>query len=424
MAEEKHDPYAALRVDAYRKYILGWFIAVLGTRIQSIAIGWEMYQRTGEALSLGLVGLMQAIPTILFALPAGYLADRFNRRNLMVWSLAGVTLSSLGLAALSYLHGPTNLMYALLFVDTTFLMIGRPARIAMVPQLVPRAVFPNAVTWNMSLMQITSVVGPALGGFILVWSVQSAYLICAGGSLLFIVWLLQLDFQQGETRRAEPPSVQTLMAGVQFLMRERVLLVIISLDLFAVLLGGAVFLLPIYANDILKVGAQGFGWLNAAPAVGSLLMALVLSHATPMRHAGRNLLLSVAGFGVATIIFGLSQSFWLSLFMLFLTGVFDNVSVVIRHTMVQLLTPDHMRGRVSAVNSVFIGASNDLGGLESGVVAHWFGPVASVVSGGIGTLVVVAVMGAISPRLRALGALNEIKPTEEGEKEKVVNAPV
>lgn len=412
---EKHDPYAAFRVAAYRKYVIGWLIAALGTRIQTVAIGWEMYQRTGEALSLGLVGLMQAIPTMLLALPAGYIADRFNRRNIVALSLAGMTLTSIGLAALSYYQGPTRLMYALLFLDATFVMFGRPARIALVPQIVPRAIFPNAVTWNMSLMQITSVTGPALGGFILAWSVPAAYVICAMGSLLFIIWLLQLDFQDVTEKNIEAPSFQTILAGIGFLCHERVLLVIITLDLFAVLFGGAVYLLPIFAEDILNVGAQGFGWLNTAPAIGSLCMALLLTHLPPMRRAGRNMLLAVAGFGVATIVFGFSNIFWLSMVMLFLTGALDNISMVIRHTLLQLMTPDRMRGRVSAVNSVFIGASNELGGLESGLVAHWFGPVVSVVSGGIGTIVVVLTMAVVSPALRALGTLGGVRPTEEKE---------
>lgn len=414
-AEEKHDPYAAFRITGYRKYLIGWFIAALGTRIQTVTIAWEMYQRTGEALSLGLVGLMQAIPTMLLALPAGYMADRFDRRNIVAVSLAGMTLSSLGLAALSYYQGPNGLMYALLFLDATFVMFGRPARVALIPQIVPRAVFPNAVTWNMSLMQITSVAGPAMGGFILAWSVPAAYVICAAGSLLFIIWLFQLDFRFAPHKKTEAASLETLLAGIGFLWRERALLAIISLDLFAVLLGGAVYLLPIFAADILHVGATGFGWLNAAPAIGSFCMALLLTHLPPMRRAGRNLLLAVAGFGAATIVFGLSNVFWLSMLMLFLTGAFDNISVVIRHTLLQLLTPDRMRGRVSAVNSVFIGASNDLGGLESGLVAHWFGPVVSVVSGGIGTMAVVGVMAVVAPAMRALGTLTKARPAEEEE---------
>ena len=408
-----HDPYAAFRVATYRKYLAGSFVATLGTRIQVVAIGWEMYQRTGEALALGLVGLVQAVPMILFALPAGYIADHFNRRNVIVFSLMGMTLTSLGLAALSYIQGPPLIMYSLLFVDATFVIVGRPSRMALVAQIVPRAVFPNAVTWNMSLMQITWVTGPAIGGFVLAWSIPAAYLSCATSSLLFIMCMLQLGFHDADQQKSKAVSLQTVLAGIRFLRQERTLLSIISLDLFAVLFGGAVYLLPIFAEDILQVGAKGFGWLNAASAVGSLCMALLLAHLPPMQRAGRNLLLAVAGFGVAMIIFGLSKAFSLSLLMLFLTGALDNVSMVVRHTLLQLLTPDRMRGRVSAVNSVFISASNELGGLESGLVAHWFGPVFSVVSGGIGTILIVVTMGIASPALRSLGALDRARPADD-----------
>ncbi len=370
-----------------------------------MAIGWEMYQRTGEALSLGLVGLTKAIPAILLALPAGFIADRYNRLHVVTLSVVGMTVTSLGLAALSYFEGPTDVMYLLLFLDAAFVMFGRPARVALLPQIVPRETFANAVTWNMSLFQITSVAGPAIGGFILLWNIPAAYVICATSSLLFIIWLQRLPFHHVPEKQTEPASLRTVLAGIGFLWRKRLLLTIISLDLFAILLGGAVYLLPIFAEDILHVDARGFGWLNAAPAVGSFCMAILLAHLPPMSKAGSNMLLAVAGFGLATIVFGISESFWLSMLMLFLTGALDNISMVIRHTLLQLLTPDRMRGRVSAVSSVFIGASNELGGLESGLVAHWFGPVFSVVSGGIGTIAVVTTMAVISPALRMLGSL-------------------
>ncbi len=413
----KHDPYAAFRIRNYRLYIIGWFIALVGTRIQSIAIAWEMYQRTGEALSLGLVGLAQALPTMALALPAGFLADKFNRTRLVMFSLAAMTLTSLALAGLSLAQGSIAWMYFFLFLDAAAVMIGRPARTALVPQLVPAEVFPNAVTWNTSMMQIASVLGPALGGVIVAFNVPLAYVITAASSLLFLGMLVRLNFRF-DTRPVGGASLQTLLAGIQFVWKTRIILTMISLDLFAVLLGGAVYLLPIYAEDILQVGATGFGWLRAAPAIGAFCMAMLMVYLPPMKHAGRALLLNVAGFGVATIIFGISKSFWLSFAMLFLTGAFDNVSMIVRQTLQQLLTPDHMRGRVSAVSSVFVGASNELGGLESGLVAHWFGPVVSVVSGGIGTLLVVAGAALLSPRLRNFGALHDARPEED-----VVRAP-
>lgn len=399
-----HDPYAAFRVPAYRSYLLGWIIAMLGTRIQSVAIGWEMYQRTGDALALGMVGLAQALPTMAFAIPAGYLADKFNRPKLMMVSLGLMTLTSAALAALSYRQGSVAAMYIFLFLDATAVTLGRPARSALMPQLVPTKVFPNAVMWNTSLMQLSAVVGPALGGLVVAYSVPLAYVIAAASSVVYMLMLARLRFEH-DVKAVGAATFQTLVAGIRFVFEKRIILVMISLDMFAVLLGGAVYLLPIFAEDILQVGATGFGWLRAAPAVGALVMAILLIYLPPMQRAGRTLLLSVAAFGVATVVFGLSNSFWLSFFMLFLTGAFDNVSMVIRQTLLQLLTPDHMRGRVSAVNSIFIGASNELGGLESGVVAHYFGPVFSVVSGGIGTLLVVGATAIASPELRCFGPL-------------------
>lgn len=384
----------------------------MGNQIQSIAIGWEIYQRTGQALSLGLVGLAQAVPTIVLALPAGFLADRFDRRRVVVLSMLGTTLTSLGLLALSLGDGPILLMYALLVLDATATCLGRPARTALVPLLVPRDVFPIAVTWNTSLMQMAWVVGPALGGFVVMYSVPAAYGLSAASTLVFVVLLTRVDFR-AEPESAEPASVTTLLAGIRYVWRTRLILSLMALDMFAVLLGGAVYLLPIYAEDILRVGPQGFGWLRAAPGVGAFCMAILLAYLPPMRRAGRNLLFAVAGFGAATIVFGFSQSFWLSLAMLFLTGAFDNVSMVVRHTLVQLLTTNRMRGRVLAVNYVFIGASNELGGMESGLVAHWFGPVVSVVSGGIGTLFVVLGTAAGVPGLRRFGALHEARPEED-----------
>jgi len=398
------DPYAAFRSQAYRFYTIGWFVAMIGTRIQSVAIAWEMYQRTGDALSLGLVGLAQALPTMLLALPAGYLADRFNRAKLVMLSLVLMTLSSIALAILSFNNGTVGLMYIFLFLDAAAVILGRPARVAMMPQLVPATSFPNAVMWNTSMMQFTSVLGPALGGLVVAWSVPSAYVFAAASSLLYLLMIARLKLPP-ESKPIGAASFKALGAGMQFVWNKRIIFTMISLDMFAVLLGGAVYLLPIFAEDILNVGASGFGWLRAAPAVGAVILGVGMVYLPPMQRAGRMLLVCVAAFGVATIVFGISKSFWLSFVMLALTGAFDNVSMVIRQTLLQLLTPDEMRGRVSAVSSIFVGASNELGGFESGVVAQYFGPVFSVVSGGIGTILVVIAAGLLSPELRGYGAL-------------------
>ena len=401
--------FDAFRWPAFRRYTIAWLFTSMGTRVQSVAIGWEMYARTGEALSLGIVGLMQALPTIALALPAGALADRMDRKRLMMISLGAMTVTSLGLALVAATDGATWLMYTILLLDASAVILGRPARVALVPGLVPRKVFPNAATWNIALMQISSVVGPAIGGMIVTVSVPVAFVVAAGSSLAFLVAVSAIKVRP--VRRPVVVSAGShLLEGIRFVSRARVILVTISLDLFAVLLGGAVYLLPVFAEDVFEVGARGFGLLRSAPAWGAMVMALGLALLPPIRRAGWALLLSVAAFGVATIVFGLTDSFWVAFAMLVLTGAFDNVSMVIRHTLQQLLTPDAMRGRVAAVTSIFVGASNELGGLESGVVAHWFGPVVSVVSGGIGTLVVVAAAALGSPKLRAIDRLADVEP--------------
>ncbi|MBT5056749.1 MAG: MFS transporter [Gemmatimonadetes bacterium] len=407
-------PYAVFRIASYRDFTLGSLATRVGTRLQSVAMGWDVYQRTGEPLALGLVGLIQVIPAILLALPAGWLADRFDRQRIILLSLAGMTLTSAGLALQSYAEAPIATLYGLLFIDAVAGTMGRPARTAILPRIVPRSLFPRAVTWNMSLFQLAAVIGPGVGGFVVAWSIPAAYAIAAISSALFALVVMRLpagcgipEVESGDAGGGS--SLSTLFDGVRYVWRTRVLLAILSLDMFAVLLGGAVFLLPIFAEDILRVGATGLGWLHAAPAMGALLTALAMTHLPPLPRAGRALLICVGGFGVATIIFGLSTSLPVSLVMLFLTGAFDQVSMVVRHTMVQLITPDAMRGRVSAVNGVFVSTSNELGGFESGLVAHWFGPIVAVVSGGIGTIFVVAVMTVASRQLRGFGSLGDIR---------------
>ncbi len=402
-------PYEAFRHAAFRRWLFGSLFVHIGTAGQSVAIGWQIYSRTDDPLALGMVGLVQAAPMLLLTLPAGYLADRFNRRKLLMLSMAGATLTSLALAGLAVGQGPIWLMYLVLLMDSSVLRLGGPARTAMLPLLVPPEVFENSVKWRTSLMQMSGLVGPALGGFVVAWSVPGAYLIAACSSMAMIGLLTTLKLRpQAPSPRG--PMLAQLAEGIRFVWHHKLVLGPISLDMFAVLLGGAVYLLPIYARDILGVDETGFGFLRAAPAAGAMCMGLLLAHLPPMRKAGRTLLLSVAGFGAVTIVFGISTSFWLSLAMLFLTGVFDNVSVVIRHTLVQMVTPDEMRGRVSAVNSIFIGSSNELGGFESGLVARLFGPVVSVVSGGIGCIGVVGLWAALFPRLRRFGMLSEARP--------------
>jgi MFS family permease len=410
--EPRHDPYAAFRFPAYRAYMIGSLVSLVGTRVQAVAIGWDIYDRTGEALALGIVGAVQAVPMIGLALPAGWLADHFSRKGLIVACLLGTSLTSLMLAGISAVEGSVAWMYAVLLLDSAFLAIARPARQAVLPGLVPKAIFANALAWRSSLFQIASIIGPAVGGVVIIFSVASAYVLSAATTLIFAALFARVALPQIIISGGRP-TVASLLGGVTFMWKNRTVLAATLLDLFAVLLGGATYLLPIFAADILNVGKTGFGLLHAAPAAGSLAMALLLTHVPPMKRAGRNLLLTVVGFGLATIVFGLSRNYLLSWAMLFLTGFFDNVSVIIRHSLVQMLTPDHMRGRVSAVNGVFISSSNELGGVESSLVAHWFGPVISVVSGGVGTIVVVALTAWLAPGLRRLGRIEHLTPTED-----------
>ena len=410
---EPRDPYIALKVPLFRRYLITSYLVSLGTAGQGLAIGWEMYDRTGQAFALGMVGLVQAVPMLLFTLPAGYLADVFDRRKLMMLSLAGATISSIGLAICSWYRVPDVWMYVVLFVDSVFIRLGWPARAAIMPLLVPEGIFENAVKWRTSFQQITGIAGPALGGVVIAYNLQAAYLLSALSSAVFIVFLTTMRLPSAP-RSPRGNMLGQVGEGVRFVWNQKLLLGASSLDLFAVLLGGAVYLLPIFARDILDPAAVGLspeaalGWLRAAPAVGAFFTALLMAHLPSIQRSGRTLFACVAGFGIATIVFGLSENFWLSMLALSFTGAFDNVSMVVRHVILQLSTPNEMRGRVSAVNAIFIGSSNELGGFESGTVAHLFTPVISVVSGGIGTLLVVAGWTGLFPALRDLGPLSSL----------------
>ncbi|AGY59603.1 MFS transporter [Gloeobacter kilaueensis] len=406
-----HDPYAALRSRDYRLYACGSMAAVLGQQVQAVAVGWELYERTHSTLLLGWVGLVQALPPILLSLPAGQVADRYDRQRVIMVAQTVVALAALGLSLLSALHGAVMLIYGCLLISALARAFSGPANSALLPQLVPPAALANAVTWRSSWFQVGSVIGPALGGLVIAWqkSAAFAYVLTVACAFSFLLFTAALRPQYRPPARAkEAISFRSLVGGLSFIWSNQIILATITLDLFAVLLGGATTLLPVYAKDILHVGPVGLGWLRAAPSVGALAMAIVLAYLPPMRRAGLTLLLAVSGFGVATIVFGLSHNFYLSLAMLALTGVFDNISVVVRSTLLQLLTPDAMRGRVLAVNFVFVSASNEIGGFESGLVAEWFGPILSVVGGGIGTLVVVLAVAWLWPQVRRLGSLSEL----------------
>jgi MFS family permease len=396
-----HDPYAALRLKSFRFYLAGNLLAIFGMQMQTVAVQWEIYERTHSPLALGLVGLVQFLPVICLTVPAGHEADRSHRKVIVMVAMLLLASCSLVLAWVSITESDIAGMYLALLLSGAARAFLQPAKASLLPHIVPREVFSNAVTWNMSGFQVAAILGPAASGQIIGYTKMAwpVYLIDASATLIFFVRLALVHVPRHASAAAGRTG-EALLAGFRFVRRNKIILAAITLDMFAVLLGGAVALLPVYAEDILHVGARGLGWLRTMPAVGALVLSFVLAHRPPQAHAGKTLLWAVAGFGAATIVFGVSKSYSLSLLMLFLTGAFDIVSVVIRHTLVQLLTPDEMRGRVSAINSVFIGASNELGAFESGLVAQMFSPAISVVSGGVGTLLVVLAVAWLWPDLR------------------------
>jgi MFS family permease len=401
-----HDSYAALRLGGFRRYLAGNVVSVLGMQMQTVAVGWEVYEKTGSPLKLGYVGLAQFLPLVLLALPAGHVADNFNRKRIVMAAQAVMAACSLALAVNSLRHGPVWVVYGCLLLNGVARAFQNPAKSSLMPQIVPRPAFGNAVSWNSGGFELASMSGPAVGGA-LIAVFRSAMFVYVGNAVAALTFLTLLAGIRYERRAGErnPLTLESLAAGFKFVRRTEVVLGAMTLDMFAVLLGGATMLMPVYAKDILHVGPRGLGWLMAAPSIGAFTTAMLLAHRPPMQKAGRSLLLAVTGFGAATIVFGLSTNFWLSISMLLLLGVFDSVSVVVRHTLVQVLTPDEMRGRVSAINGLFIGTSNELGGFESGLVAGLFGPVVSVVAGGVGTLVVVLTVALVWPKLRRYGAL-------------------
>lgn len=407
------DPYAAWRCPDYRFYSVGWFLLAFSKQVETLAVGVYLYDRTKDAMALGWIGLIQAMPVLLLAIFAGQMADRFDRRRIILIMTTVGTIVSVGLYWAALHQMAVGWIYLLLGIGAISQALGSPARSSLLPQVVPAELFSNAVTWNSSIFQIASMTGPAIGGLIL--GAEKNAPAAFGAVCLFrllSVAAIALVRSRSPDRTGESISVESLLAGIRFVARTKLILATISLDLFAVLLGGATYLLPIVAEDILKVDTRALGVLRSSEAIGAVVMGLLMAHLPPMRHAGRAMLWAVAGFGAATTVLGISTCYWLSVAMMFLLGALDNISVVVRHTLVQTLTPDAMRGRVSAVNNVFIVASNDLGGLESGFVAGLVGAPFSIISGGIGAIL--AVLGAawMWPQILALGSLTDLRPAE------------
>jgi MFS family permease len=427
MSASKPDPYGALRFPGYRYFVVGRVFYVLAVQMQTVAVSWQIYQRLHAslhqaALALGYIGLVQVIPVILFSLPAGNVADRFNRRTIAMATQLLFGICSMTLLWLSHTDAPVRDYYVVLFVAGIGRAFTTPAVTALYSTLVPRALLANASAWNSTIFQTAGMAGPALGGFIVAQAgPHVSYLVNLGCAAVGFGLFIFVEPLRQALEKRPPITLDSLLSGVRFVFGTRLLVAMFCLDLFAVLLGGATALLPIFANDILHGGASAYGLLRAAPSVGAVVMALVTTHLKPWRRAGRTMLWTVLGYGVATFVFGISKSLWLSLAALFLVGAFDNISVVIRQTLTQMLTSNQMRGRVSSVSFIFISCSNELGEFESGVTARWFGPVGSVVLGSIGTILVVAGAAGVFPELKRLGRLTEMKPVaiEEATSEEI-----
>jgi MFS family permease len=396
----------------FRRYQLARVMAILGAEAQSVAVAWQVYSITHRALDLGYTGLALFLPGLLFLLPAGHVADRFDRRQVI---LVCYTLQVFSTAALLYLtragiHSVFPIYVTLFFVGTGRAFSG-PASAALIPHLVPEEHFVNAVTWGGAIFQFSNITGPALGGILFTMpltgfipdaSLEGAgivYVFTLGTLAWFLVMVASLHVRPGRMEH-KAASLKVVLAGFQYMMRSSLLLGASSLDLFVVLLGGATALLPIFAHEILHQGPRGLGMLRAAPAAGALIMSLTLTRFPFRRRAGLRLFVCVAIFGAATVVFGLSHNLWLSLAALALSGAADTVSVIIRGSLLQLGTPPEMRGRVSAVNSLFVGASNELGEFESGLTAQWWGAVRATVAGGIGSLVIAGLWAGLFPGLR------------------------
>jgi MFS family permease len=392
------DAYLSFRLRDYRYLLCGAFLSNFGLQMLSLAVSWDLYLQTRSALVLGNVGFVQVAPFILFSLFAGHTADRYDRRAVMVVTQCAYAAASLVLA-LGF-HS-VFAIYGCLLLTALARTFQGPARGAMLPRIVPIESLGNAITWNSSAQEIANVTGPALAGLILATSgSRIVYALQFGFAILTLICFASISKTPKDDLPIAPRDFHSLLEGIRFVMRNKLILSAVSLDMFGVLFGGATALLPIFAVDILHGGPRALGWLRAAPSVGAVLMALILAHSRKIERAGRALILTVVGFGVATIAFGLSRNLWLSLGMLVLVGAFDNVSVVLRHSLVQTKTPDQVRGRVLAVNNIFISCSNQLGAVESGWTAALLGAAPSVWGGGLATLAVVAICAGVSPALR------------------------
>ncbi len=418
----KNDPYAAMRIREFNIFLLLRFIMVFSWSMQFIVIEWEVYSLTKSALSLGIVGLMEVVPAILMALFAGHFVDQNEKKGLLFKCIIGFLVISLGLFLLTWEPFRGNLsaktilysIYFLVFLGGIVRAFLGPTIFSLLSLIVPKNLYSNAATWSSSVWQISSVLGPAVAGFsITIIGVSGSMLTVLACSLLALIALSQISTKPILNPKIGEPIMQSLKEGVKFVYNNKTILGSLSLDMVAVLFGGAVALLPIFAQDILKVGPEGFGVLRAAPALGAFITMFISAYVPLNKNAGMKLLFSIFAFGICIIVFGISTLFWLSVIALFLSGVVDGISVVIRQTILQLKTPDHMRGRVAAVNSIFVGSSNELGAFESGLTAKLMGTVTSVVFGGTMTLIIVVFTGFASPTFRKLDLQKDIDENDQ-----------
>lgn len=396
---DKQDPYAALRYREFRSYLGMRFFFTFAYQMQAVIIGFHIYHLTKDPLALGLIGLCEAIPAISIALYGGYVADKSEKRGLLLKIFSCVFLCSLVMlvATSSQMHAYVPVSYIVPIMYTMVFGIGMargffgPATFSLMAEIIPKELYPNSTTWNSSSYMSASILGPAAGGLIYgFFGITTTYLIIL--AFIFIA-LVCIFFLKSHPPRFIPKEniITSLTAGVKFVFKNKMMLGAMSLDLFSVFFGGAVALLPVFANDILKVGSEGLGLMRASASAGAVLTMLAMTRISPMNRPWRNLLIAVVGFGTSIICYGLSKNFYLTLIFLFLEGSFDSISVIIRSTIMQLLTPDDMRGRVSAVNSMFIGSSNEIGAFESGLTAKLMRTVPAVVFGGCMTILVAGI---------------------------------
>ena len=409
--EEKLDPYAALRFKEFNFFLIIRFILVFGWSMQFIIVEWEVYSLTKDPLSLGLIGLVEVIPAVSTALFAGHIVDQREKKMLFVQCITAFLLVAIGYYFITSPYVYDNYensqiligIYILVFLGGFIRAFIGPTIFSLVALIVPKRVYPNAATWSSSTWQLAVVLGPAFAGFSIAWiGVHNSMGIVLA---TIVIGLLLIGFIKKKpilNPKIGEPIFQSLKAGLNFVYKTKAILVALTLDMVAVLFGGAIALLPIYAQDILNVGSEGFGILRAAPAVGSVLMMVASAHIPLTVNAGKKLLLAIFCFGISIIVFGVSDIFWLSVFALFMYGLTDGVSMIIRQTILQLKTPDEFRGRVASVNSIFVGSSNELGAFESGATAKLMGTVPAVVFGGVMTILTVGFTAIKFPKFRSL----------------------